>query len=606
MTINKTACRLISCFALIVPFVLLHIFRQYAPFTFVTNDDVFINSIIDGEITGTPNPHMIHVGYTTGILLSMLYCAVPALPWYGMYLCFSIAITLSLVLRKLVRVTHSTKGQLLILCLFILGCTSFIFQHLVKLQFTFVAAFTAAGGLFLLCFYTPNHSLRRSLSDNIGFLFLTSLSCSIRSNACIMLLPFAAVIFSQKYLNVTDLRTSRKSVFAISAQRKKILVVVMLYITTISIICGVQFASSHTQNWNEYSRFSANRAAVVDYTGFPDYETHKELYDSMGITASSYWSISRHYGIIFEPNLTAENMETLALVSKTEAKVSPSDKIKHMMSLFWVRHINYEDRPLNLLVYAFYTLFLVSALVGRKKRAVVGILLTIAARMVIWTYLLYINRFPSRVTQGIYAAELFILLGIAFRNNLWESSVRPKIIRICLYVTITVFVAISVRFGIQKSIGSAYESRAMLIFSQAYEEMKTYFREHPDNFYYLDINSFGSFTRDALSGGREEYGNFIFTGSWLPNSPLYKEKLQQEGIEDAPTALFAKTNVYVVFMKSEVTDCQYLSDLYSQNYDGRILKITEEITTSGGLTFQIMKVYAPDENGEQHAQSNKQ
>ena len=206
--------------------------------------------------------------------------------------------------------------------------------------------------------------------------------------------------------------------------------------------------------------------------------------------------------------------------------------------------------------------------------------------MVIWTYLMYIDRYPTRVTQGVYAAELFMLLGIAWKNKRWDGAVRAKATRICWMATIALFVAISLRFGVPKVIGAGYESRGRLNFSQSYEDMKAYFSEHPDNFYYLDTNSFGNFTREALTGGREEYGNFMFTGSWLPKSPLYDEKLRREGITNVATALFEDPHVYVVFMDSDITGYE--------DYDGRVLKNVEDVITSNGLLFHIMKVYAPE------------
>ena len=83
-------------------------------------------------------------------------------------------------------------------------------------------------------------------------------------------------------------------------------------------------------------------------------------------------------------------------------------------------------------------------------------------------------------------------------------------------------------------------------FSQAFIDIKDYFGEHPENFYFLDMNSFGSFTEDALQGHRDEYGNFLFMGSWVPHSPWYAEKFERQGIleTDAAKAAF-EDNVYL-------------------------------------------------------------
>ena len=80
-------------------------------------------------------------------------------------------------------------------------------------------------------------------------------------------------------------------------------------------------------------------------------------------------------------------------------------------------------------------------------------------------------------------------------------------------------------------------------------------------------------------------------GSWVPHSPWYEAKFEKAGIKetDAAAALFENPNVYAVFMKTEGTGYEYLSDFYAENYPGVTIEVVEEITVSNDITFQIVK-----------------
>ncbi|MGN0411839.1 MAG: hypothetical protein ACI4FV_02285 [Lachnospiraceae bacterium] len=323
-------------------------------------------------------------------------------------------------------------------------------------------------------------------------------------------------------------------------------------------------------------------------------------------------------------------MSTLAHIAKAEHATSLSDfsaKAKEMLSFFIDRHLSYTDRPLNLLVYACYILFFLAAILCWQKKAVRDILFTGVARMVIWAYLVYNGRLPARVSQSVYIAELLILLAIALKYELWKFSLdaalwksSPRVAQgkssseatpenpshdaamrnspkstlnipyIFWCLILCCFVFLAYRFGFPKARAAADEASSRLQFSQSFVDIKDYFADHPENLYYLDMNSFGSFTEDGLQGGINTYGNYLFMGSWVPHSPWYAEKFERSGIKeaDAAAALFENPNVYAVFMKTEGTGYEYLSDFYAENYPGVTLEVVEEITVSNDITFQIL------------------
>lgn len=224
MTNNKYLRKIIVFLSIIIPGLLLVLFHRITPFIFQTNDDVFLNAIVSGEITGTPNPRMIHVGYPTGLLLSALYRIFPTLPWYGLFLCASFGITMAVILSLLVKRSKKVWSQFLTILFFSIGVYSFFFMHVSQLQFTFVTTFIGAGAIFSLIFFEPDDSPQNCIKECLGFILLSALSCSIRNTACIILLPFAGMVFLSKYIYTGQSALQPiHNIFTFSKKRKNLI-----------------------------------------------------------------------------------------------------------------------------------------------------------------------------------------------------------------------------------------------------------------------------------------------------------------------------------------------------------------------------------------------
>lgn len=150
---------------------------------------------------------------------------------------------------------------------------------------------------------------------------------------------------------------------------------------------------------------------------------------------------------------------------------------------------------------------------------------------------------------------------------------------------VVLLAGMTVRFGIPKAQAARSEAISRRDFSAAFTELKAYMASQDDRFFYLDMNSFGSFTADGLTGGRETKANFVFMGSWVPHSPWYDKALGNAGITDPAAALLEDSNVRAVFMQTEATGWEYLQDFYEENYPGSVLGEVDTYTTQNGITF---------------------
>lgn len=586
----------------IVILLLFLFFRRLSPFIYQINDDFFLKTLVSGEVCGIPQAHLLHISYPTGLLLSGLYRLTPTIPWYGLFLCSVIGLTLTLILSRLLLSERTLFSRLLTILLFCFFCYGFLFLHIAELQFTTVAAMAGCGALFLFSLAPPRDSLPETLKSNIGFLLLSACAFCTRKDVLFMLFPFIGVIGAEKYLDAG--KNSGIPLFRINRQRKYLMTLGGVFIAVVLSLVCIETLAYQDDDWSAFSQYNTARANVYDYDGYPDYDTWQETYLALGISRSSYEAAAHHYCIALEPQINQRSLNTLAKITEENNRFSFSSlllKLKQMTEAFLERHLSYTDRPLNLLVYCCYILFFICSILSQKYHAARDIIFLIFARMSIWIYLLFHGRYPFRVSQSVYLAELTILLAITFGNKLWEFSKREthtkflsknRICKAFWIITITFLSFICLRFGFPKAKAIAWESSSRLQFSQAYADIKKFFSSHPDNFYYLDMNSFSSITEDALQTTTGDYENFIYMGSWLPNSPWYDRKLEKAGILNPAEALYKDPHVFAVFMNTPVTGYEYLTNFYAENYPGISLEVIETVPVSGDLQFLILKAYA--------------
>lgn len=619
---------ILAAVSLLVVFLLFVFFRRLSPFVYETNDDLFLRMIASGEMSGVPEAHLLYISYPTGLLLSCLYKMFPQFPWYGLFLCFSFALAMVIILYHLLISERSLLMRLITILAFCFFSFSFLFSHIAKLQYTIVTGMIGCSVLLLFIFTPSSDSFKKTLKMHSAFLLLSAYTLCIRDQVFFMLLPFIGMMGLSKYLNANKIQ--RKNLLALSA----------IFISITASVFFIEKLAYQEENWHNFNSYTNSRTTIYDYEGYPDYDAYETLYRELGISRSSYEGAAHRYSLLLEPAINRHSMEVLESVSAQSRHISfdrLSDKLQEMAAFFCERHLSDADKPLNLLVYRCYLLFVICALLSGNRRALRDILFILFARMVIWSYLVYHGRLPIRVSQAVYLAELAALFAIAFGYRLWllhghshsadfsaadvpetslipaATSVRTKDMdtarenstapyplhtsprqTLCYgawVLCVLLILYTCIRSGIPNAEKTAEESSARLQFSESFVYMKNYFAAHPDRFYYLDTNSFAYFTEDALAAPGQEYGNYLFMGGWAVKSPWYEKKLTAKGISDPAAALYENPSVYAVFMNTGETNYDYLNQFYAENHPGVTLEVTETVDAGGGLSFLVLKGY---------------
>lgn len=558
----------------IVPLLLMWHFN--AKVVFYNNDDLYIGELLSGITTGRPESHLVHIGYLTGLILSRLYMLSPTTPYYGIFLFSmiygSIVFAFSAMLLKLEKIWQ--KIILVFSAFYIIS--SFFFCHLAEIQYTTVTTVVCMTAVVLFVLAEDKTDWKEYLKENIAGYVFFFLSFNIRDKACIMVLP---VFFFVGLAKVLKDKKMFQSVLAYAAG----LVVIM------AVLFGVERVAYSVDTWKEFERYNTAREQVMDYAGFPAYDENTELYQQLGISEQSYISLATRYQVLLDEHVDADFMEAMSEVSGADRELD----LIGMLRSFIERHVSsYVDRPLNIIVYFMYAATIVLAFFSKKFKALYDVLALFCGRMIVWIYLIYIDRCLPRVTQGIYIVELMTLLAIMISNSLWigdkgEKRKLPQIAGVCILAGM---IAICHKWGLPNSGYILRYNDSQMAYATCYKEMREYFNMHEENVYLADMFSFSYFTKDIFAEEYPSVGNYVMMGNWVANSPWTDSIAARYQITSYEEAAVNQDNVYFVFMDSDGTSWQYLADYYAEKYPGSVMEIEEVVETTFGQDFLILKV----------------
>ena len=563
------------------------IWNLITPFQ-IDNDNIYLKTVASGEMTGVPEAHMYYMGYLSGFVISLLYRITGnGIPWFGIFMCVSFAVVLVAMIYESLKKTDKIQAKLSVAALYLLVIWSFFYQYFAKTQYTLATGFVGAGALFLLALTDEKEETKNNIFHYVLFLIFSAWSMGIRDKAFFMLIPFFGMTFLGKLI------------FAKKKEEvKKVFVLGFSFLAVLVLVFAINKIAYSSDDWKEFRRYTNASEDLFDYEGFPDYSTHEEMYKNMGIMPSSYEALMKHYNIIMDSNLNADNLTLLAETARKERlEKEPNALIKMFGVLKTIVRYNlfeYQDRPLNLLVFSLYFFVVVLILLSKKYKCFIDILFLIVARMFDWIYLVWNGRFPFRVTQIIYIAELVVLLSVIIKNELWKKenptdNKKEKVSFNVIYaIMFACIVAVSLRFGLPV-MKKNYESvKGFEKMSVCFEELEDYFDDHSENFYFFDMSHL-YYMEDTLAFEKSPYENYVYMGSWMPNSPWYNNKMKAWGIDNPGESLIEKDNVYIVYQQVDFDTRDFLDYYFEEHFHGTHIEVVYTFVSSNGFVYEILK-----------------
>lgn len=555
---------------LVVPFVLMVVGKMVPCYN--NNDDFIMRQLVSGEYTGTPESHLVHVGYLMGVFISSLYKITATVPWYSLYLILGAYSSCVFSFFTVIKCAKKFWQKALICLVSLFMMYGLLFAHILSFQFTTVTAIVCGASIVSFYCVDEKAGVKEYLKCQIPSIIWFCISFEMRDDACVMFLPLIC------FLGISRFIQNRKMF-------KQLATYAMVLLGLMAIMFVVEKAAYHSPEWKEYLRFSTNRASIVDYEGWPDYEENKEIYEKHGVSEASYNAMRKGYMLLLDENIDADFMEDLAEINQKKSKTW-----QDVVQGYWEIHKGGQhDYPIDRMVFLMYAMVIIMILLTGKYKALTDVLALFCGSMIIWAYLIYIGRPVVRVTQGIYIVELLVLAAIFCHHQLWQHKANRRKWLIGMFIAFEIIgtIFVSYRWGnkylsqiIQKN--EQTEKRFTV-----YSELMEYCSENQDNLYLLDVPSVSYFYGDKSL--LKQNGNCIWLGNWHSNSPYSDRVAEKYNIDDWEKATLEQDNVYFVFLNLADTPYAYLEDYYKEKHPEIRLEIVDSLKTSLEEEFLILK-----------------
>lgn len=530
------------CFTLVCVGVYILVLWNLIPFVYGIIDDRSMMEIVSGQYLGMPDPHTIFMGYWYSLFLTGLYTVLPNVDWYAFCYIVMQVMCMILILFRLVRERERKWEKVLCAVLALSSFAAFGVQATVQLSFTTTAAVLGVTVVFL---YATVEKLE--WKDAALLFFLLFLTSQVRFDIFCMTVPVCAVLWIFRV--------------AVQGQRERIqflMPAAALAVLTLAMLGNL--AGYGSAEWRAYKSYDNSRTAIYDFPDytFPEYEGAEELYSSVGIETKSRARTLINYNYTADDQITPEffrdYIEAYQKMYPSEQTVvqrlvqSVKDYLKGVRdNRFYMQHL------LGLAMYA----GLVILALWKKEWGLLGkTLCTGGIQGIMWIYLLYKGRIPDRVIYSMNLMLLvtaFLLWREIFPRISLPGAARKAGVVACMFVLCYLAGAQTAKFR--------GKNQELSRWNQNIESLKEYCMEHPDHFYFNDVTSLAFTTYDVRLWRDQPYVmNYMSLGDWMSFSPIWKKKLEQEGIESVKEALYGRNNVYLICSFDK--GLEYLVSLY--------------------------------------------
>ncbi len=532
------------CGAFVFTLLLALLLTVQFDFYYDLNDDTMIKDIVSGAYTGEPSGYCIQMLYPLAWCLALFYRAIPTVPWYGLFLCLCQFGVIFLAAARLLFVVRGMKAGIVALAAEAVLVYGLFLRQLVVVQYSVTSGICMAGAVFL--FLTapgtdkPSVFFRRNLLP----LFLVVLSFLIRTEVCVMLLPF--LLFAGL------LRWCGEERFFTAVNFRKYITLIVTALLCLAAVYSLDMLAYRGSDWASFRRFFDARTKLYDFYGLPGYEENRAFYESVGLSRESY-TLLENYNFALDESIDTWRLDAIVAYQEQLAKDGGGlhDTLgfvsrNSLREALW----KYKDQLQNnvslagaavAVLYLLYLLLCVVPARGKLRAgAVARIVCLLAIRSVLWLYLCMVDRVLDRVTMPLLMAEFGMLVSFLLcdRQRTCGGAQRVRTAG-CVLCIAGAFAAIAVS---QRNVQAEYASRAAA--DARWNAMMDYCRKSGDNYYVIDVYSSTSYqgtpySEKMFTDVDNTYKNFDICGGWAAKSPIARQKLERHDIRDIQSALCA-------------------------------------------------------------------
>ena len=517
------------------------------------SDDVAIQNILCGNMTGTPDGHVIFINYMLCFVISSLYKILPIVNWYSFILVCSITLSLCTIIYSTLKQLwqYNIKIRIIGIISCIIICMYLFQSFMVTLSFTNIAAISGIA-LFYYLYLADNLTCKDILIICSLYIFM-----SLRTATYIQLLPFILVVVVFRFIQKKNNKSENG-----------------LYIglLILSVICCIIEFCSYTGIYSNLKELNEYEAQIDDFWILPIYEDHTELYNDLGMDYDDYRIMQLSYGLSDFFNIPT--MRSLAEEVQREIDVPLTTRLRQM-----------KNDTKYMISHSYSVFFWIIEIFT----VLVGIILILCSKKIInWfyafcilggallemLYLIYYRRLPKRVTFPILYIVLFMCIAYFIKNHssIIRSTISHKLFLyralILVYVILGIILFSKV-FKSQISYAKATDKN---------QSIRSYFLENSANTYWLK-RSFG----DPLTFINAPHVNYYKLPGWLSETPHWNIALDGQ-YPNKWDAIANRKDMYFLLEDDDMLLIeQYLS---SKGYD---VKLQFETLTLDDQTYTIWR-----------------
>ena len=546
-------------------------------FYYDLNDDTTIKDIISGAYTGKPSAYSVQMLFPLSFCISLCYRAIPGIPWYGLFLCVCQFGAWALIAWRVTGVVKKQWQQYMALCFEMVIYFGLLIRQLVIVQYSVTSGICMATAILLYLTGEEKELPRQNLKQNIASILLVILSFMIRTEMCIMLLPFLVLSGFCKWM-------SNEKIFTVQNIKRYLYLIgtALIGMTVVLALDKLSIATSgESEAWQAFREFFDERTTLYDFYGIPSYEEHAAFYEMIGCSEESY-SLLQNYNFSLDESIDEYLLENVVNYQEKMAKTGcglamtagmiSKNSLSEAIWLYKEQLIHAKSGVYAYMLLAAYISFVLLA-GGRKNSGCYWkMALLLVIRSILWIYLFMVDRVLDRVTCPLLVAELMVLLGWIIQESIWVKPIAKNFVYVKLqaigtYSLLAICAFLACVMNAQK-LQSEYEARERI--NSRWESLIAYCAEHEDAYYAVDVYSSTSYegilySEKIYKNVDNSYRNFDICGGWLSKSPLMYEKLGKMQIETLEEALISKDNVY--FVATPDKDLSWLVDYYA--YKGK-------------------------------------
>ncbi len=548
-------------------------------FYYDLNDDMAMKDILSGTYTGSPDGHNIQSLYPLGLCISLCYRILPAVPWYGLFLCGCQFFALWLGVNSFCGLCRDRRQKAVAALLLTAGTGVLFLYEFVFVQYTVTAGLLVCAALVRV-YRGPRAGSAEFTVYHLVTAAVVGLAFYLRTEIVMLLCPLLglAVLFrvAEDWAAIrggNDRNIKKDDINDTSVRNERIalvkscgfLLAVMVVILAAGLIANR--AAYGSEEWRRFRQFFDDRTELYDFYGIPSYENNRQFYDSIGLSEAQY-TLLENYNFDLDDDIDTQMMHEIAVYASQHQEKSMARRLYESVYAYGYRFTHGEELIFDLLLVVTY-FFLARAALAEKKPLLLGKLaLVLGVRTALWLFLLYRGRAPERVTHPLYLMEL-ILLVLLFVSDTdvfrWKKFQKSAILS--MYAVLFVCTAF-LHIGSVKQI---YEDRQSV--NVQWQLWKQYCRERPEQFYYLDVYSSVAYSEKLFSDISPAYRNFDLPGGWCVKSPLSKQKRQVSGFESAAEGLLAGRAYFAADNTREERSPDFLTAYFAEK--GREITIQE-------------------------------